>query len=62
MQEYWHGTRSLRNVNLQPFCNAHGRTAWSEAKLCAVLGPNQSVAKTSMYARGELAKTNLTRL
>jgi len=42
MQGRWRGTRSLRNVNLQPFCNADGRTAWSEAKHCAVLGPNQS--------------------
>ena len=42
MQGSWRGTRSLRNVNLQPFCNADGHTAWSEAKRCAVLGPNQS--------------------
>jgi len=42
MQGSWRGARSLRNVNLQPFCNAEGRTVWSEAKHCAVLGTNQS--------------------
>jgi len=53
MQGRWRWMRLLRNLDLQPFCNAHRPTARSEAKCCAVLKPNQSqycIAKTITYA------------
>jgi len=44
LQPRWRGTRRLRNPHLQPCSTAHGRTARSEAKRCAVLEPNQKPA------------------
>jgi len=42
MQGRWRRMRSLRYLDLQPFSNAHGRTALRFAPRCAVLEPNQS--------------------